>query len=333
LLAIDPQSNIVTIEDIQHLFDRLRPSLRAQDQTAIVAQRIYQQILGFGVIDEIREMNIDGVSGGISGVAHDSVWVFYRGKSLHFSHLTFGSMEELKRVCQNIYKYNYPGQLSERNGYKVNQMADGSRVVVVRPPFAESWAFFVRKFDVPKATLEQLLLGVEASFITELLSFLVKGARVTAITGAQGSGKTTLLMALVAHIDPTFNIRVQEMSFELNLRAIYPNRNILSFRETDDISGQQGLDIQKKTDGTVNIIGEVASDPVAAWMIQAAQVASLFTLFTHHAKTFDDLVFALRNSLLKTGVFADEAVAEQQVTAVLHFNVHMNRTRDGIRYV
>jgi pilus assembly protein CpaF len=333
LTVIQPQSNIVSRDDIQRLYDRQRPSLRAQDQTAIIAQRIYQQLLGFGVIDEIREMNIDGVSGGVSGAGHDSVWVFYRGQSLHFSHLTFGSMEELKRVCQNIYKYNYPGQLSERNGYKVNQMADGSRVVVVRPPFAETWAFFVRKFDVPKATLEQLLTGEGSTFIIELLSFLVRGARVTAITGAQGSGKTTLLMALVAHIDPMYNIRVQEMSFELNLRMIYPNRNILSFRETDDISGQQGLDIQKKTDGTVNIIGEVASDPVAAWMIQAAQVASLFTLFTHHAQTFDDLVFALRNSLLKTGVFADEAVAEQQVTAVLHFNVHMNRTRDGKRYV
>jgi hypothetical protein len=47
-------------------------------------------------------------------------------------------------------------------------------------------------------------------------------------------------------------------------------------------------------------------------MIQAAQVASLFTLFTHHAKTFPDLVFALRNSLLKAGVFSQEKMAEQQ---------------------
>jgi len=30
------------------------------------------------------------------------------------------------------------------------------------------------------------------------------------------------------------------------------------------------LDVQKKTDGSVNIIGEVATDPVASWMIQAA---------------------------------------------------------------
>ena len=33
-----------------------------------------------------------------------------------------------------------------------------------------------------------------------------------------------------------------------------------------------GLDVQKKTDGGVNILGEVATDPVAAWMIQMAQV-------------------------------------------------------------
>lgn len=41
-------------------------------------------------------------------------------------------------------------------------------------------------------------------------------------------------------------------------------------------------------------------------MIQAAQVASKFTLFTHHAKTFPDLVTALRNSMLRTGVFTNE---------------------------
>lgn len=41
-------------------------------------------------------------------------------------------------------------------------------------------------------------------------------------------------------------------------------------------------------------------------MIQSAQVASKFTLFTHHAKTFPDLVTALRNSMLRDGVFKDE---------------------------
>jgi pilus assembly protein CpaF len=119
----------------------------------------------------------------------------------------------------------------------------------------------------------------------------------------------------------------------LHLRKIYPNRNILTFRETETVSGQEGLDLQKKTDGSVNILGEVATDAVAAWMIQMAQVASKFTLFTHHAKTFADLILSLRNSLLKIGMFNNEKVAEAQVVGVMNFEVHLKKGFDGSRYI
>ena len=265
--------------------------------------------------------------------ACDSIWIFFQGKSIRLAFLSFGTEAELKRVCQNIYKYNNPGQLSDTNGYKINEMKDGSRVVVVRPSFSETWAFFVRKFDVKRATLEQLVRDPGYEDAIELLKYLVKGARITSITGEQGSGKTTLLMGMIENIYETMNIRVQETAFELHLRKIYPTRNILTFRETDTISGQEGLDVQKKTDGSVNIIGEVATDPVASWMIQAAQVASKFTLFTHHAKTFPNLVTALRNSMLRTGVFTDEKTAEEQVVQVLNFDIHLVKDFRGRRYI
>lgn len=362
----DSGSYYISDQDIQHVFDCEYRELGFREKVEIIVQRIYQQYKGFSVVDEIRDQRIDGVSGGVSGALEilpytgnhvpaswndllehafedehneeplsgmESVWIFYKGKSIHLSFLSFGSIRELKRVCQNIYKYNYPGQLSEASGYKVNEMKDGSRVVVVRPPFAESWAFFVRKFDIPNASLEQLITGNNAQLPIELLQYLMKGSRITAVTGAQGSGKTTLLMAMVKHIYASYTLRVQEMAFELQLRRIYSRRNILSFRETEHISGQQGLDLQKKTDGTVNILGEVASDEVAAWMIQMSQVASLFTLFTHHAKTFRDLVFSLRNSLLKTGMFQHEHIAEEQVVSVINFDVHMKKDAEGRRYI
>lgn len=361
----DGGSYYISEEDIQYVFECEYRELGFREKTDIIVQRIYQHYKGFSVVDEIRDQRIDGVSGGVSGMldavhmglrkpaswndlldqgleddAHEealsgmeSVWIFYKGKSIHLSFLSFGSIRELMRVCQNIYKYNYPGQLSEASGYKVNEMKDGSRVVVVRPPFAESWAFFVRKFDIPNASLEQLITGNNADLPIALLQYLMKGSRITAVTGAQGSGKTTLLMAMVKHIYASYTLRVQEMAFELQLRRIYSRRNILSFRETEHISGQQGLDLQKKTDGTVNILGEVASDEVAAWMIQMSQVASLFTLFTHHAKTFRDLVFSLRNSLLKTGMFQHEHIAEEQVVSVINFDVHMKKDAEGRRYI
>jgi len=138
---------------------------------------------------------------------------------------------------------------------------------------------------------------------------------------------------MIENIYETMNLRITETAFELHLRKIYPTRNILSMRETETISGQDCLDVQKKTDGSVNIIGEVATDPVASWMIQSAQVASKFTLFTHHAKTFPDLVTALRNSMLRAGVFKDEKTAEEQVVSVLNFDIHLVKDFRGRRYI
>ena len=68
-------------------------------------------------------------------------------------------------------------------------------------------------------------------------------------------------------------------------------------------------------------------------MIQSAQVASKFTLFTHHAKTFPDLVTALRNSMLRSGVFTDERTAEEQVVQVLNFDIHLVKDFRGVRYI
>ena len=350
---------VITEEEINDIYEKEGLVLTFSDKLNVVVQRIYQHYKGYSSIDEVRDMNIDGVSGGVSGLpesflsqvaqtdgdylnevmehkvprACDSIWIFFQGKSIRLAFLSFGSEAELKRVCQNIYKYNNPGQLSDTNGYKINEMKDGSRVVVVRPSFSETWAFFVRKFDVKRATLEQLITIPGKEDAISLLKYLVKGARIISLTGEQGCGKTTMLMGMIENIYETMNIRVQETAFELHLRKIYPTRNILSFRETDTISGQEGLDVQKKTDGSVNIIGEVATDPVASWMIQAAQVASKFTLFTHHAKTFPDLVTALRNSMLRTGVFTNEKTAEEQVVQVLNFDIHLVKDFRGRRYI
>ncbi len=338
--------------DISIIFDQESFYLTREDKFQILTQKIYQQYKGFSVVDELRDMDVDGISGGVSGVVgavdniemliaqykqipynYDSVWVFYKGKSIHLSCLSFGNINELRRVCQNIYRYNNTGMLSQSKGYKINEMIDGSRIVVVRPNFSESWAFFVRKFNLKRATLDKLITSKNSQLAIGLVRYLAKGGRVTAITGAQGSGKTTLLMAMIGSIYGTLTLRIQEMAFELHLRKLYPKRNILTFKETERISGQMGLDVQKKTDGSVNILGEVASDEVAAWMIQMTQVASLFTIFTHHAKTTKDLILSLRNSLLKCDVFRNEAVAEEQVVSVVEFDIHLNRDYEGRRYI
>ena len=207
---------VITEEEISDIFEKEKIELSFGDKLNIVVQRIYQQYKGYSSIDEIRDMNIDGVSGGVSGLPEsfisqvaqtdsadylsqiqehkvqrecDSIWIMFHGKSIRLGFLSFGTEAELKRVCQNIYKYNNPGQLSDTNGYKINEMKDGSRVVVVRPSMSETWAFFVRKFDVKRATLEQIVLYPGKEDTIALLKYLVKGARIISLTGEQGCRK------------------------------------------------------------------------------------------------------------------------------------------------
>ncbi len=209
-------SYVITEDEINDIYEKENFQLDFNDKLEVVVQRIYQQYKGFSSIDEVRDMNIDGISGGVSGLpesflsqvaqsdgdflkqameakvprACDSIWIMFHGKSIRLAFLSFGTEAELKRVCQNIYKYNNPGQLSDTNGFKINEMKDGSRVVVVRPSMSETWAFFVRKFDVRRASLEQMYRKASGGDeLINLLKFLVKGARIISLTGEQGCRK------------------------------------------------------------------------------------------------------------------------------------------------
>lgn len=181
--------------------------------------------------------------------------------------------------------------------------------------------------------IHKLITDTNSELPISVMKWLIKGCQVTGITGEQGSGKTTLLMSLISFINPSYNLRVHELSFELHLRRIYPKRNIVTFRETADVSGQDGLDFAKKSDGTVSILGEVASNPVCCWLISMAQVASLFTLFTHHAKTTENLIISMRNALLLEGGFHDEKAACRQAAEAIRFDIHMKKGIDGHRYI
>lgn len=384
----------ITADEIDEIYNYENPVLSYNEKFSVVVQRVYSLYKGYNCIDVLLDMNLDGISCGVNGYpesfaynyskenvprSYDSIWIMNAGKSIHLKFLSLGSYTELERICQAIYRYDSPGQLSRKDGFIVNRLKDGSRVVVLRPEFCETWVLFVRKFDVPDISLSALIgagniknlkrreISVSAGnlsvidnpghytyvtgsginpgnpLVTEdgreelakLISFLVKGCRNISVTGAQGTGKTTLLNSMIDHIYHFYPLRILEMAFELHVRKRFPNRNIVTFQETEYISGQDGLDISKKTDGAVTIVGEVASDPVASYMIHIAMVASRFILFSHHAKTFPDLVQSLRNSLLgKSGSFTSEKVAEEQVVNILNFDIHVEKNDiTGERYI
>jgi pilus assembly protein CpaF len=348
----------ITKADLEESYFVLDYHLTDAEVTDIFTTLLYQAYKGFGCIDTLAEMNVNGYNVGVSGSVMDAVnvnssqsgkenteassestnalWLYFKGSYIHLQFLDFGSEDEIRRIIQLLIRWNSPGPLSAKRGYLVNTMHDKSRILAVRPPAGEMWAAFVRKFTLDIISPEALVIkpGVtDGELAIKLIEFLMRGQVTTAVTGRQGSGKTTLMKAIIAYMDPRYNIRVLEMAPEMYLREIYPNRNIYSVQETDTVSAESLQDALKKSDSSITIIGEVATDPVAARMIQLAMTGSLFTLFSHHANEAKDLVLTLRNSLVNAGGFDNMTTAEKQVTDVLKINVHLDFTPDGKRYI
>lgn len=333
---LEGERRIISEEDVERVYQQhFAHNMGFPGKLEYLCQKVYENYKGNGVVDEILGMTIDGISGGVSGIdGKYSVWIMYKGNSVNLSFLQFDGEQEIRRICRNLCKGYGIGQVSERKGYVVAEMKDGSRVSIARPPFCETWSFFVRKFRLEKLLeVEEIINGDGASDVINLLRYLIKGERLICISGEQGSGKTSLLASLIHFIPENLNIRVSEMSFELHLRRRFPWRNIVSFKETESIGVQEGLDYTKKTDGNVTIIGEVASMQAVIFLVQVAQNASSFTLFTHHAKNTKSLIHYFRNSLLMQANFQNERVALIQAVNSIHINIRLGKNGKGERYI
>lgn len=365
-----PSYNI-SVEDLQMAYDNeVKDPLTFREALSVVATLIYEEYKGFGCVDTLRTMNIDGFNIGTSGSimntnldenaldwrAPRSVWIYFQGKYIHAQFLTFNSEEEVRRVVQLLARYNNPGPLTEKRGYLVNTMYDKSRVLALRPPASEYWACFIRKFVLSSNTLQALIDPVKRDAATNeplldedgnevhkyknaqlplnMIKLLMRGQVTTAFTGRQGSGKTTMMVAAIAPVDARFNIRVLEMAPEMYLREIYPQRNILSVQETPTVTAAELQDALKKSDAALSIVGEVATDIIAARMIQMGQVASIFTIFSHHANRTVDLVHALTNSVVAaSGGTATPATVEPQIIDVIKVDAHLDYDVLGNRYI
>ena len=343
------------LRKLNEIFDEVYPQydLDFTDKIAILAQRIFEKYKGFGVVDPLFDTNLDEIDAGVSGVSKDgydiesknqvfsyqSIWITIFGNKVRLSCIGFESQEELIRVTQNIYKYGANKVLNKDNGFVVSTMKNGSRITVMRPPFASSYGFFARKFDsTPSVAPKDLLSGFgkyeNVDIALNLIKWLIRGERTAGITGGQGTGKSTMLKSVIRFISPRYSIRVQEISAELNLQYTYPNRNIVSFQETETISSQAGINFGKKTNADITIIGELAEAVQATYVIQTAQVASLQALFTHHGKTSYDFITAIADNLLdpKAGIYNDKKEAIEKVAEIINIDMHLENQK-GKRYM
>lgn len=306
----------------------------------IITILVYRSRYGFGVVDTLRGLDIDGFNFGTSGSVRyvidgtynvpyrttNSVWVQMHATWIHFSFLDFGKEEEMKRIINQLVAWGTTAPMTEKSPYKVNDAYDGARCTAIRPPAGECWACFIRKFSAGLYNKEKLMNKPRIKnweLPSTMIYYLMRSEQTVPFTGQQNTGKTSMMKAAMADI-AMVNIRILEMSFELAIRELYPWMNVITVKPTDYVTSAQLQDLLKKTDGYLSMVGEVAEDIVAARMIQFCLIASAFTIFSHHAKTDADLINGLSNSLVACGEYENHDVAMSTVLDAIKHNVHLD---------
>lgn len=344
-------------DEIEYVYSKERRELTFVEKLDSVSQWIYQAIAGHGVIDMLREdKSIDSICGGVSGLdsgsynyeeeelllsnkihgRHDSIWVVFRGKTGRLKFMTFGDKSELQRVTHNLYRNGNAGWMSSIRGYVLNDTKDGDRVTTSRPPFSESFGFFIRKFGTSeRKTLDKLIKGVDSEIAITIIKTIMKGGCNVVFSGFQDCGKTTLLKSAIGELDDRDSIRTIEPFLEMWLSRLYPEKNIMAFRALDNIPFSEAISVMKKSTGNIMIAGESADHTTAASVVELGIVGTKSTYSTCHPREVDDLISYHANSVMAPGIglYSDDKRAELAVAKALNVDVHMNKTKSGFRYV
>lgn len=334
---------------------RLKLDLKTKYE--ILAQRIYEEYKGFSSADIfLSDSGVDEVDGGVSGIpetgftfkmlpnmqySHEHLWIVWNGTNILLESYGFGKLEAegLQRVCNIIYKNNPPHALTEDSGFVACAMADDTRIVVTMPPFGEDYAFFARKHDTAKGFKpENLINADEGSAYTnlegcidtiKLLKWSVKGKRNIIVSGEQNTGKTTFIKMLFNFVDED-NIRVNEMMAELGLRYAFPTKNIFSMQATSNVSMQTGIDISKKMNGGVQILGEISESILTVMFSQLCSRGGSQAYATFHGKDTDACIKSMGQDLVECNVATSLADGMAKISEILNINIHLDNDRPKI---
>lgn len=326
---------------IDQMFSEQVPykELNYEQALDILAILVYQNSKGFGKIETLRELNIDGLELGTVGairyrmLGENPNYVIERSCSIqidaqwiHLSFIDFGSVDEIKRLVINISNVEGSEALTVKKPLKVVDSYNGSRITCIRPDVGATWGLFMRSFSAGIVRVPQWLDKPEVKnwqLVDKLLFFLAQSEQNVAFTGQQNTGKTTLMKGYIDYFRYV-NIRVLEMSFELNLNEIYPDRNVFCTKPTEFATSTEVQDILKKSDGYLSMVGEIAEDIVAANAMKFGLVASACTIFSHHGKDYNGLIDGLTGSLISSEAYKDYGIAQGIVLDVVKHNTHLD---------
>lgn len=130
----DAEAYYITPAEFESTYHQEKITLSDDEAVDIFSTLVYERYTGWGILDTLGEMDINGYNIGVSGslmgsarqdnesnpdsvsTATNSLWVYFRSNYIHLQFLDFGSLEEIRRVTQLMIRWGNPGSLTAKKG-------------------------------------------------------------------------------------------------------------------------------------------------------------------------------------------------------------------------
>jgi pilus assembly protein CpaF len=292
-----------------------------------IVEATYQETYGLGPISTWwkHEKYNDSQAARILGT---QIFFEIPGQTEELQDISYQSEADVLRVAKQLSLRSPTTSLNAHNPSLQIDMADGTRVTIVIPPWAKRPMITFRHFTIRRVSLEDIAAyGTYPYEVVDILRAIAKGRGTTMLCGAVKSGKSTLLSAMIAERKRYDKMMIIQKDFdELKISDHYPQHEVMEFIITEE-NKSKIFDLVLRSDYEYIVVGELRSLE-AEIFLKACERGLPGALTTYHTPDPENIPSQLADVILDEHPNKSHKAQFERAAKNIHFAIVMEEMKD-----
>lgn len=292
-----------------------------------IVEALYQETYGLGPISTWwkHESYQDSQAARIIGT---NIYFEIPGTLDELQDISYASEADVLRVAKQLSLRNPITSLNAHNPSLQIDMADGTRVTIIIPPWTRHPIIIFRHYTIKRVSLEDISQkGTFPVEMVDILRTISKGRGTTMLCGPVKSGKSTLLSAMIAERKSYDKMLLIQKDFdELKVSEHYPKNQVMEFILTEE-NKERIFDLVLRSDYEYIVVGELRSLE-AEIFLKACERGLPGALTTYHTPDPDNIPSQLADVILDEHANKTHQAQYERAAKNVHFAIVMEELKN-----
>lgn len=292
-----------------------------------IVEAVYQETYGLGPISTWwkHERYQDSQAARIIGT---NIFFEIPGQLDELQDISYASEVDVLRVAKQLSLRNPVTSLNPHNPSLQIDMADGTRVTIIIPPWTRRPIIVFRHYTIKRVSLEDIAdYGTFPYEMVDILRAIAIGRGTTMLCGPVKSGKSTLLSAMIAERKSYDKMLIIQKDFdELKISEHYPKHEVMEFIMTEE-NKSKIFDLVLRSDYEYIIVGELRSLEAEVFL-KACERGLPGALTTYHTPDPENIPSQLSDVILDENPNKTHQAQYERTAKNIHFAIVMEEMKD-----